>query len=26
MGAGPGNPGLLTLRGQECLGECEVVL
>ncbi|KLU04528.1 Uroporphyrinogen-III methyltransferase [Rhodopirellula islandica] len=26
VGAGPGHPGLLTLRGQECLQECDVVL
>ncbi|PHQ35913.1 uroporphyrinogen-III C-methyltransferase [Rhodopirellula bahusiensis] len=26
VGAGPGHPGLLTLRGQECLQDCEVVL
>jgi uroporphyrinogen III methyltransferase / synthase len=26
IGAGPGEPGLLTLRGRECLAESEVVL
>ena len=26
IGAGPGDPGLLTLRGAECLGRCDVVL
>jgi len=26
IGAGPGDPGLLTLRGAECLGRVEVVL
>lgn len=26
IGAGPGNPGLLTLRGAELLGRCDVVL
>ncbi|WP_315857310.1 uroporphyrinogen-III C-methyltransferase [Rhodopirellula halodulae] len=26
VGAGPGHPGLLTLRGQQCLQECDVVL
>ncbi|MDR0459275.1 MAG: uroporphyrinogen-III C-methyltransferase [Coriobacteriales bacterium] len=26
IGAGPGNPGLLTLRGAECLAQAEVVL
>ncbi|EGF27824.1 uroporphyrinogen-III C-methyltransferase [Rhodopirellula baltica] len=26
VGAGPGHPGLLTLRGRECLQDCEVVL
>lgn len=26
VGAGPGDPGLLTVRGAECLGEADVVL
>ena len=26
IGAGPGDPGLLTLRGAECLSLCDVVL
>lgn len=26
VGAGPGDPGLLTIRGRECLGESDVVL
>ncbi|MCA9030085.1 MAG: uroporphyrinogen-III C-methyltransferase, partial [Planctomycetaceae bacterium] len=26
VGAGPGDPGLMTLKGQECLGKADVVL
>ena len=26
IGAGPGDPGLLTLRGRECIGEADVVI
>ena len=26
VGAGPGNPQLLTLRGQSCLAQAEVIL
>ena len=26
VGAGPGDPGLLTLRGRRCLEECDVIL
>ena len=26
VGAGPGDPGLLTVRGAECLAEADVVL
>ncbi|MDE3052176.1 MAG: hypothetical protein KGJ48_20025, partial [Nitrospirota bacterium] len=26
VGAGPGDPGLLTLKGKECLEEADVVL
>lgn len=26
VGAGPGDPGLLTLKGRACLGQAQVVL
>ena len=26
IGAGPGDPGLLTLKGRDCLAACDVVV